>query len=311
MGAPSFTCVRVGLACEISLVGRFCSDESQSLINLANDLRMTIKQLAKHAFTGTAQTLLTAGLFGSFVDRLAYERLRQRRRQVEQRLKGKGLYGDVVERGPFKGMAYTSHWAKNRFEKIIGAYEFYLHGFLERICARQYSEVVDVGCAEGYYAVGLARRMPQTVVYAYDNDAEMIEHCLENAQLNRVRDQVRTGAFCEPSVLQNIPIRQKGLVFSDCEGYELTLLDPAKAPMLMANDILVEIHDFKDRAISTTIRERFSATHTLEVVRAESVRFADYPVLQHLNLQEIYAMVAEERVELREWYYLQARSDPP
>jgi hypothetical protein len=38
--------------------------------------------------------------------------------------------------------------------KIIGSYECELHPAIEEIIVNNYAEVWDVGCAEGYYAVG-------------------------------------------------------------------------------------------------------------------------------------------------------------
>jgi hypothetical protein len=265
-----------------------------------------MKRLAKRIFSGTVQCLLQAGWFGQCVDRLAYERWRQRRRQCEQRLRAQGLYGDEVTYGPFKGLVYPDIWASNRFEKMIGAYEHYLHGLLERLCQKPYTEVVNVGCAEGYYVVGFARRLPQAIVYGFDIESALIIQCRHIAALNGVADRVKTGAFCDPATLNAVPVRGKCLVFSDCEGYELDLLDPTRAPMLKTADILVEIHDFKNRAISRTIKERFAATHRLEVFQTESITLRNYPILQHLNFQEIYAMVGEERLELMQWFFLEA-----
>src|SRR4051812_14244715 len=67
-------------------------------------------------------------------------------------------YGPVVLSGPFAGMAYVRQAAGSCLApKLIGCYEAELHGVVARILRTGYTQIVDIGCAEGYYAVGLAR----------------------------------------------------------------------------------------------------------------------------------------------------------
>lgn len=267
-----------------------------------------VKTSLKQAASDVMQFCFRSEALCRLFDWMAYERWRRRRRVIEQRLRAEGLYGDEVAFGPFRGMKYTQRWASNRFEKIVGAYEAELHETIEAICRRPYTEIINVGCAEGYYAVGLARRLPGARVYAYDLKPEMLEHCRELAALNGAGERVVTGGFCDPAELGRIPLRGRALVFSDCEGYELELLDPARAPMLERADVLVELHDFKNRAISPTIRQRFERTHSITVIQSEGLRYSHYPVLRRLRFPEIYAMIGEEREEIMDWFFLESRS---
>lgn len=268
---------------------------------------MKFKHLIRKIFSDVLQILLRVNVFGKFADFLSYERLRQRRRLTEQRLKKIGLLGNEVTLGPFKGMKYDERWASNKFEKIIGAYEAYLHPVIEKICNKPYSEIVDVGCAEGYYVIGFALRKSDTIVYGFDIQQPLIEDCLALAKLNRVDNRVKLGNFCKPETLQLIPVKSKALVFSDCEGYELELLDPEKAPMLKKADILVEVHNFKNRAISPTLRERFKETHNLTVIQTEGLKYSNYPILRNLTFPEIHALTNEERTEIMEWFFFESK----
>ena len=81
--------------------------------------------------------------------------------------KGQG----VVAAGPFAGMSYPVQASEGgRAPRLLGAYEASLHPVIETVIARAYRQVLDIGCAEGYYAVGLARRIPDTIVHARDSD---------------------------------------------------------------------------------------------------------------------------------------------
>ena len=68
----------------------------------------------------------------------------------------------LVHAGPFAGMRYVDRSVGSCFiPKLLGTYERELAPKIERICRRQPGLVVDVGAAEGYYAVGLAMRIPE------------------------------------------------------------------------------------------------------------------------------------------------------
>ena len=71
------------------------------------------------------------------------------------------MAGGRVFSGPFKGMQFIDESFENAFiPKILGIYERELHPAVEAAIALTPRLVVDIGTAEGYYAVGIARRLP-------------------------------------------------------------------------------------------------------------------------------------------------------
>src|SRR5438094_9802013 len=82
------------------------------------------------------------------------------RRQVAEVVRA--TFPDLtVLNGPFRGLQYPSAEAicSAILPKLLGSYEKELHCTIERLCNTDCSVVVDVGCAEGFYAVGFARRL--------------------------------------------------------------------------------------------------------------------------------------------------------
>src|SRR5207302_964150 len=70
-----------------------------------------------------------------------------------------------VNSGPFKGMLYIgTAFCSAYIPKLIGTYERELTNIVEEICARMPPLIVDVGAAEGYYAIGFATRLADTHV---------------------------------------------------------------------------------------------------------------------------------------------------
>jgi hypothetical protein len=151
--------------------------------------------------------------------------------------------GDTVLSGPFQGMAYPIRAAEGaRAARLLGAYEASLEPVIEEIITRAPPVILDIGCAEGYYAVGLARRLPQSRILARDTSEQAQTLCRALAQANSVQDRVEIGglwthadfALCETT---------KTTVICDIEGAEAELLDPTAAPALTQADILVEVHE--------------------------------------------------------------------
>jgi hypothetical protein len=174
--------------------------------------------------------------------------------------------GDVVLAGPFAGMKYPYRASEgSRSARLLGAYEASLAPIIEKIVATDYRQVIDIGSAEGYYAVGLAIRMPKLRVLARDANPQAQALCKALAQINNVADRTEVGGLfhhIDFAVCETV----KSLVICDIEGAEAELLDPILAPGLLAADILVEAHDCIRPGISDILRRRFAATHKIETI---------------------------------------------
>ena len=60
------------------------------------------------------------------------------------------------------------------------------------------------GCAEGYYAVGMARLAPEITVYAYDIEERARIACADLAQRNGVADRVIVGGEFAPDGFEGL-----------------------------------------------------------------------------------------------------------
>jgi precorrin-6B methylase 2 len=176
-------------------------------------------------------------------------------------------HGATIFQGPFAGMAYLSAAVEGSLiARLLGVYESELHPYLRAFAAAGLDCVIDVGCAEGYYAVGLARMMPDVTVYAYDIDAKAREACTELAGKNNVSDRVIVGGEFAPEGFEAFAGR-RALVIVDAEGAEVDILQPALSPALAGMNIIVETHDLYRPGALATMIERFSPTH--DIVRVD------------------------------------------
>jgi hypothetical protein len=174
--------------------------------------------------------------------------------------------GAVVQTGPFKGMTYVSSASEGTTSaRLLGCYETALHPIIEKIIRRGYDQVIDVGCAEGYYAVGLARRMPGARILARDMNPVAQRKCRELAAMNDVAQRIEVGGLFGHADF-DLCTQAKTVVICDIEGAEADLLNPSLAKGLLAADILVEVHDCFVPGLSRQIAQRFEATHNIRLL---------------------------------------------
>ena len=217
-------------------------------------------------------------------------------------------HGLVVQSGPFKGMKYVSHAiCSSLAPKLLGSYEAELHEALTQIIGADYETVIDIGCAEGYYAVGLALQLPNARMFAFDIDSRARELCKALARTNDVSERVSVEGECGYERLQTLT-SSRALVVCDCEGCELGLLDPSLIPGLRTSDLLVELHDMVDPSISKTIVERFAPTHEITLIDSADRNPSLFPALKDFSPATQRTAVAEFRGEMMQWAYMRARA---
>lgn len=221
--------------------------------------------------------------------------------------------GMVVQSGPFSGMRLSraASWGDGDLSpKLLGTYESELHDWIEDAAAAPYDMVVNIGCAEGFYAVGLSRRMPDAIVHAFDLDEAAQAACARNAAENGVDSRIKVEGRCDHARLESLlSTARKALVVIDCEGCERELLNPQLVPGLRSADILVECHDFLGRGMTEELKRRFAATHTIQTVHEGARDPNRFEILRRFNSLDRWLAVSEGRRETMHW--LLCRSHQP
>jgi len=215
--------------------------------------------------------------------------------------------GARVRGGPFAGMEYVTEAAEGALiPRLLGTYESELHPFFKAFAAAGVETVIDVGCAEGYYAVGLARLMPHAVVHAFDIDEAARKACAELAAKNGVAERVQIGGAFAPDGFEAFAGR-KVLVVVDAEGAELDILQPDRSPALAAMNIVVETHDLYRRGILEELVRRFAPTHEIVRVRQQAKSFEMPEWLQELAHLDQLLAVWEWRVAPTPWLVMRPK----
>ncbi len=172
----------------------------------------------------------------------------------------------IVQSGPFTGMHILRNkaWDTGAIcPQLLGTHEQELHADLEKEIARlsmlPNPKIVNIGCAEGYYAVGFARRLfLLATVFAVDISEAAIVLAKKNAADNGV------------DVIFSAPMEDvfaaPDLIVSDCEGSEVEYLDLEKFPDLALATMIVEVHQLEGQDTRKILVDRFEQTHDINII---------------------------------------------
>lgn len=179
-----------------------------------------------------------------------------------------GAAGGMVQDGPFRGLKLgrAAHWGDDMIAMLLGLYEQEVVAALFARDLDAYAMFVDVGAANGYFAVGMALTTSLPVT-AFEIDPASRAVIRANAALNGValdlKEEATTAAL--QAVLGGVGAKGRrtgrALVLVDIEGAEIGLLDPAAVPGLASADLVVESHSVAGRASVDILAERLGATH--------------------------------------------------
>jgi hypothetical protein len=214
--------------------------------------------------------------------------------------------GGEVATGPFVHMkldyeAFPVHASP----KFLGTYEQELHSLIESAIRRSPRYVLNVGCAEGFYAVGMAMRLKNAHVFAADADPKALRATFRNAQLNGVSDRVSAVGIVQSGHLGRYLKPEESLLIMDCEGAEFSLLDPRKDPVLLGTSILVEVHAAFGNNVD--IVGEFSQTHNIVEISPSERVIADIRIAPMPGI-DLLSAADERRGDQTSWLFLEAKS---
>ncbi|MEB3335706.1 MAG: hypothetical protein VKP70_12060 [Cyanobacteriota bacterium] len=229
-----------------------------------------------------------------------------------------GLRNDAqFKSGIFKGMHYVNESiCGSILPKYLGVYELELVPVFERLFQLNIGKIIDVGAAEGYYAVGLALRFPGSPVIAYEATDEGRELLRQVVARNGVERQVRIRGLCDAPLLKAETAacdpNVVHLLVMDVEGAEEELLRLHDPHDLRNFHIVMELHDWVDPAMGDRLRDKFSSTHTATLLQARRRTFADLSIphgpLTRLCLAPSLLSFSHERRLPMRWLVLEPKA---
>jgi hypothetical protein len=159
-----------------------------------------------------------------------------------------------------------------------------VHGVINDVICMAPAQIVIIGAAFGYYAVGFALKIANTTVTAF----EAIEHphwqqLADLAKINRVSSKIVQRGFCTAADLAAV-CSPESFVLCDCEGGEEDILQPLEIPALRSCKILIELHEFNRPNLVATLINRFRDSHQIRIIEEMERNPTRYRILKKLPL---------------------------
>lgn len=221
-------------------------------------------------------------------------------------------YDGVVQHGPFKGLqlARNNWWGGYDFGSMIfGLYELEVLDFIHSDAVSGRRHFIDIGAADGYYAVGGLKSGRFDTAHCFEMSAEGRDAIQRNAELNGVASTLQVDGEADSGFFQYLEGLDKAntLVLCDVEGAEFDILTEQTLDCLRGCVVLIEIHNWVDNFFAKYARfisdasKRFTLS-TLQPAVRDVNRFAE---LADLTDDNRYLLCSESRPNIMRFLVLQ------
>lgn len=220
-----------------------------------------------------------------------------------QQTKGSVLYG------PFKGMTISPNvcWGDgDTGSKLLGIYENELFDAIQEVVKTNPDVIVNYGCAEGYYGVGLGMLLPKSKIVFVDIEDKAIQVSRQNAELNQVKNAEYYNKGDQQMLETILSSAKNPFLLMDCEGAEDYLLDIEAVPSLKKTTILVEVHEFMSQGMTDRLVYKFNETHDLEGIVQGTKNYHVDPITLLGDLDKAI-INNENRPNTMNWIYMRAK----
>lgn len=164
-------------------------------------------------------------------------------------------FNGIVKYGPFAGLKLTKNpwWGKSDLGSMcLGLYEQELLNLLYSNKFNGRKTLIDIGAADGYYAIGLlkSKRVEKAICYELSKIGQ--DTILSNWKLNGEPGEIEING----DVFDNFTQKNLSLDFSDCitivdiEGAEFLFLNNDILEFMKNSYIIIEIHNWVPDFIS-------------------------------------------------------------
>lgn len=275
---------------------------------------------AKYIWVSTKNTFKSKGLRATLQSSRGYVGSRffpvatdetARRFRLGQKLSK--LFDNTVAYGPFKGLILsdTSWWgAADRGSMLLGLYEQEVLTTLTQLAVGR-ETLIDLGAADGYYAVGSVSSGLFTRSIAFEISPEGRTAIGDNAERNLVSDLVRVLGEAESDFLTELQAKysldlESTALLIDIEGAEFDLLSAELLERMSQAALIIEIHDFhiEDKARVSELLGNAARYFNTEWVTTGQRDLSTFPELTDWSDDDRWILCSESRPKRMKWLIL-------
>ena len=219
----------------------------------------------------------------------------------------------TVAYGPFAGLTLNreSWWsAADRGTMLLGLYEQEVLQALES-APRSFDTLIDVGAADGYYAIGCLKAGWVNHAYCYEESEAGQQVILSNARANGVAGQVTVLGTADSTFVEHLRAEHsvdpsRCLVIIDIEGGEFDILTPQVLSSLKDSFVIVELHEGVAEATQglKSIEGGIGPDVDVSFVSTGPRNPSQFPILSDWPDDDRWMLCSEGRASLMRWMIL-------
>ena len=218
-------------------------------------------------------------------------------------------HNGVVQTGPFEGLVLTGNAntsSGNLGAKIFGLYEQEV--LRELVEMGPYSDVVNIGAADGYFALGVLRGKLAERSICFEITEKGRKELVKNATANGLADKIvvlgeaNDKAFDQIVELGFNP--KQGLVFCDIEGAEFTVLSENFLHDFEGATFIVELHDRlmpEGTALRDALIDRLPKSAKHRIIKGQPPDWQGIPEIEALSDNDRALACSDGRKIIGEW----------
>ena len=223
--------------------------------------------------------------------------------------------GGVVRHGPFAGLKIRleATWgAGDRAGMFLGLYKKEVFETVEE-ALRDRPIFIDIGAADGYYAVGVLKAGLAKRSIAFEMNPKAHNSIRALAALNGVQDDLEIHSAAGAGSLASLSLESfdRCVVLCDIEGAEVDVLDDTALKLLSQAVIVIEVHgsgDLDEHAVEKLLRERAAPLFDIESFTTGSRSPLQISEISDLPEDDQWLICSEGRKYRQTWLVLRPKS---
>ena len=224
-------------------------------------------------------------------------------------------HGRVVAYGPFASMTIHSQtWGGYDINaKILGTYESQVIAELNAISQVNSGPFIDIGAADGFFAIGVVISGIAKETYAFEIDASSRRSIAINASDNNVSEKIHIREVANACTISDVLKKERrAKILIDIEGGEYDLLEFDFLNEIKNCDVIVELHpslvehgNEKQKELISRLENYFN----IEFFQKSFLSTGDFPELAHLSDDKRLLAFSENRAFEMCWIKLKPKNE--